>query len=192
VPGEEIHTERLSIRPLRAADLPAFVAYRCDPHVARYQGWETSFSMADAERLLREIAAVELGRPGGWLQLAIADRMRGTLLGDCAVRVCTEQPSTAEIGVTLARPHQGRGLAAEALDAVVTALFLDHAMHRVFAQADDRNVAVHRLLERLGFRCEARLVDADWFKGEWTTVRTYAVLREEWPPRVRSPARASG
>jgi RimJ/RimL family protein N-acetyltransferase len=53
-------------------------------------------------------------------------------------------------------------------------------MHRVYAEADDRNVAVHRLLERLGFRCEARLVEADWFKGEWTTLRTYAVLRREW------------
>jgi RimJ/RimL family protein N-acetyltransferase len=40
---------------------------------------------------------------------------------------------------------------------------------------------VHRLLERLGFRCEARLVEADFFKGDWCTMRTYAVLRREWP-----------
>ena len=49
-----------------------------------------------------------------------------------------------------------------------------------YAEADDRNEAVHRLFERLGFRCEARLVEADWFKGEWTTLRTYAALRREW------------
>jgi hypothetical protein len=36
------------------------------------------------------------------------------------------------------------------------------------------------LLERLGFRCEARLVEADFFKGDWCTMRTYAVLRREW------------
>jgi hypothetical protein len=35
------------------------------------------------------------------------------------------------------------------------------------------------LLERLGFRCEARLVEADWFKGEWTTLRIYPA-RAEW------------
>ena len=56
-------------------------------------------------------------------------------------------------------------------------------MHRVYAESDDRNVPVHRLLERLGFRCEARLVEADWFKGEWTTLRTYAMLRSEWRAR---------
>jgi RimJ/RimL family protein N-acetyltransferase len=50
----------------------------------------------------------------------------------------------------------------------------------VFAQADDRNVAVRRLLGRLGFRCEARFIEADWFKGESTTLRVFAVLRREW------------
>jgi RimJ/RimL family protein N-acetyltransferase len=96
------------------------------------------------------------------------------------VRVLTDPPGTAEVGVTLAPAWQGSGLATEALGAVVTRLFDSHDMHRVNAQADDRNVPVHRLLERLGFRCEARLVEADWFKGEWCTLRTYAVLRREW------------
>jgi hypothetical protein len=61
-----------------------------------------------------------------------------------------------------------------------TRLFERHDIHRVCAQADDRKVPVQRLLERLGFRCEARLLEPDWFKGEWTTLRTYAVLRREW------------
>jgi RimJ/RimL family protein N-acetyltransferase len=49
-------------------------------------------------------------------------------------------------------------------------------MHRVFADANDRDDPVHRLLERLGLRCEARLVEADWFKREWSTLRIYAIL----------------
>lgn len=96
------------------------------------------------------------------------------------MRVATDQPRTAEVGVTFAPAKQGSGLATEALGAVVTRLFDEHDIHRVYAQADDRNVPVHRLLERLGFRCEARLVEADWFKGEWTTLRVYATLRREW------------
>jgi hypothetical protein len=39
------------------------------------------------------------------------------------------------------------------------------------------------LLERLGFRCEARLVEADWFKGEWTTLRIYGLLAPNGRPR---------
>ena len=82
--------------------------------------------------------------------------------------------------MTLAPASQGRGIAAEALRALIGELFAAHGMHRVIAQADDRNAAVQRLLERLDLRLEARHVEADWFEGEWTTLRVYAVLAREW------------
>jgi RimJ/RimL family protein N-acetyltransferase len=130
------------------------------------------------------------GQPGEWVQLAAIDRDGGELCGDCTVRVVADQPATAEVGVTLAPDRQGSGLAREALAAVIGVLFGDHGIHRVYAETDDRNLAVHRLFERLGFRCEARLVEADWFKGEWTTLRVYAVLRREWAIRHSAPHRS--
>jgi RimJ/RimL family protein N-acetyltransferase len=175
-----IVTERLVLRLLQAEDVPAFAAYRRDPDVARYQSWDSSYADADGERLVAAQQGVEFGDPGPWVQVAAVDRATGELCGDCAVRVATDQPRTAEVGVTLAPGRQGSGLATEALGGVVGRLFEQHDIHRVFAQADDRNVPVQRLLERLGFRCEARLVEADWFKGEWTTLRTYAILSREW------------
>ena len=176
----EIVTERLRLRLFGAEDLPAFAAYRSAPEVARYQSWDTGYSLADAEQFLAEQQRARLGQPGVWVQLAAEDKESGVLCGDCAVRVVDGQPDTAEVGVTFAPGHQGRGLAAEALAAVVRSLFEDHGIHRIYAEADDRNQPVHRLLERLGFRCEARLVEADWFKGEWSTLRIYAMLRREW------------
>jgi RimJ/RimL family protein N-acetyltransferase len=173
-------TERLILRPLREADLPALVAYRSDPEVARFQTWDTDWSADDARRLLASQRGVELGQPGVWVQLAAVDRVDGTLYGDCAARVVPEQRATAEIGITFGRAGQGRGLASEALAALVGALFEEHDLHRVFAETDDRNPAVHRLLERLGFRCEGRHVDADWCKGEWVTLRMFALLETEW------------
>jgi RimJ/RimL family protein N-acetyltransferase len=176
----EIVTRRLRLRPFAAADLPAFVDYRSHPEVARYQSWNTTYSIADAKSFLASQQALEFGAPGPWVQLAAIDRRTGGLCGDCAVRVVADQPATAEVGVTFAPEHQGTGLATEALGAVISTLFERQGLHRVFAQADDRNVAVHRLLQRLGLRCEGRLVEADWFKGEWTTLRVFAVLRREW------------
>jgi RimJ/RimL family protein N-acetyltransferase len=179
----EIVTERLLLRRFEAADLPAFVAYRSAPEVARYQSWDVSFSTADAKRFLAEQRGVAFGEPGAWLQLAAVDRVTGQLYGDCAVKVLYDQPQTAEVGVTLAPDRQGHGLAAEALGAVVRHLFESLDLHRIYAETDDRNSAAHRVLERLGFRCEARLVEADWFKGEWVTLRIYAILRREWESR---------
>ena len=178
--GPEIETERLVLRPFMREDIQAFVGYRSDPEVARFQSWDHTYSPLDGERFLASQEGRAFGAPGDWMQMAVVDRVSGALCGDCAVRVTTEQPATAEVGVTFAPSSQGRGLAGEALAAVIGRLFEAHGLHRVFAQADDRNDGVHRLLERLGFRLEARLVEADWFKEEWTTLRVYAVLRREW------------
>ena len=139
--------------------------------------------MTDAESFLDTQHGLVLGQPGEWLQLAVVDREAGTMYGDCAVRLATDQPATAEIGITLAPTSQGKGVATEALTALVTELFERHGMHRVFAEADDRNLAVGRLLDRLGFWSEARLIEADWFKGEWSTLRVYALLNREWRER---------
>lgn len=176
----EILTERLRLRPFEAGDLPAFAAYRSAREVARYQSWDTSYSMADAERFLADQQRLSFGARGEFVQLAATDGTTGELVGDCAVRFSADQPATAEVGVTLAPAHQGAGLAREALGAVIDKLFAEHDVHRVYAETDDRNAAVQRLLEGLGLRCEARLVEADWFKDEWTTVRVYAVLRRDW------------
>ena len=180
-----IVTGRLLLRPFQAADLASFARYRATEAVARYQSWSPSYSMADAEAFFAEQQGVTFGQRGAWVQVAAVDRATGELAGDCAVRIADDQRDTAEVGVTFAPEHQGKGLAREALGAVVTRLFDEHGIHRVYAETDDRNTAVHHVLERLGFRCEARLVDADWFKDEWTTLRIYAALRRDWPgPRV--------
>jgi aminoglycoside 6'-N-acetyltransferase len=166
-----IITERLHLRPFEPGDLDAFVAYRSDPEVSRYQSWDSTFSLLDAQRFLRSQQGLEFGRPGPWMQLAAVERQSGTLLGDCAVRVLKNQRATAEIGVTLAPGSQRRGIGSEAVTAVLRVLFEEHQIHRIYAQTDDRNVAAQRLLDRLGLRREARLVEADWCKGEWTTIR---------------------
>jgi RimJ/RimL family protein N-acetyltransferase len=173
-------TPRLLLRRFGRADLPAMVAYRSDPAVARYQSWTPDWSMADAEAFLQTDQATRIGASGTWTQIALVERATGALCGDLALHFIGAQPDTVELGVTLAPAHQGRGLAAEALQAVVAWLFAAHGTHRVLAHADARNAAVRRLLARVGLRQEAELREADWWKGEWTTLCIYAVLAHEW------------
>lgn len=176
--GFPMVTDRLLIEPMTAADADSFAAYRSDEGVARYQSWTVPFGLDDAERALATNPQ-DWPEPGRWAQLAV--RERGELRGDVAVHVVRDPvaPGTIEVGVTLAPGAQGRGIAAESLRAVISACFARGA-HRVFASCDARNVPVARLLERLGLRHEARLVDAEWWKGEWTTADIWAVLAREW------------
>ena len=173
-------TPRLAIEPLSARDIDVFTAYRRDPDVARYQSWDTDYSRADAERLVADQRDRTFPLPGEWLQLALRETASGLLLGDLALHQLDDQPDTYEIGVTLARSSQGRGVAAEALGALLGFVFDQARAHRVVAFCDSRNHSVIRLLESIGFRHESRQADADWFKGEWTTLDGYALLASEW------------
>ena len=172
-------TARLTIEPLSERDVDAFTEYRRDPDVARYQSWDTDYSVSDAKHLVAAQGDGELPSPGSWLQLAVRETASGRLLGDLALHRLDDQPDTFEIGVTLAPSSQGRGIAAEALGALLDFVFDAEQAHRVIAFCDARNSPVARLLTRLGFRQESSQVDADWFKGEWTTLNGYAMLARE-------------
>ncbi|WGL52125.1 GNAT family N-acetyltransferase [Nocardioides sp. BP30] len=170
-----ILTERLELTPLTRADRDAFVAYRRLPEVARWQSWTPDYTEADADDLIALQPSSIESRSGRWLQIAV--RHDGVLIGDVAVHAEAGQPDSYELGVTIAPASQGSGYATEALSALVDALFDAHGAHRVFAVTDARNEPVARLFRRLGFRHEGRNVAADWFKGEWTSVDTWAALR---------------
>jgi RimJ/RimL family protein N-acetyltransferase len=178
--GLALTTEHLIIEPLADRDVDAFTKYRRDPDVARYQSWGTDFSREAAERLVDDQREGRLPSPGGWLQLAVREIESGVLLGDLALHRLDEQPDSFEVGVTLARSSQGRGIASEALTALLDFMFDRERAHRVVAFCDSRNESVARLLTRVGFRHESRQVDGDWFKGEWTTLDGYALLAAEW------------
>ena len=169
-----LQTERLLIEPLGLADVDSFVAYRRRPGVARFQSWSEDYSREDAIRLVETQPPVFPG-PGEWLQLAMRDGDR--LVGDLAVHTIEGQPDSYELGVTL--DTQGRGYATEGMAALVAHLFEKHSAHRVMAQSDARNERVAALLRRVGFRHEGRAVEADWFKGEWTTLDSWAILRSD-------------
>ncbi len=153
---------RVTLRRLRPDDLAAFQAYRHDPEVGRYQGWEPTAD-ADARAFLADMAQAPFGRPGEWLQIAIADRTHDGLLGDVGVYTMAAGHE-AEFGITLARAAQGRGLAEEAARALIAGLGEHTQVGRLIAITDTRNIASARLLRRLGMTLEAE-ASAD-FRGE--------------------------
>ncbi len=61
-------------------------------------------------------------------------------------------------------------------------------LHRIVARCDARNVASARVMERLGMRREALLVENEMVKDEWTDELVYALLDREWRHRQAAPA----
>jgi RimJ/RimL family protein N-acetyltransferase len=176
---KQIETPRLLLRHFTDADLAPFLAYRNDPKVARYQGWE-HISEDSARAFINEQKAAQPGIPGQYFQFAIALKTTGELIGDCMLHISGDDPTQAEIGFTLSRAYQKQGFAKEAITGLLDYIFGTLELRRVIAIADCENTASWGLMERLGMRREGHFIQNVWFKGRWVDEYQYAVLQSEW------------
>ena len=106
---------RVRLRNLRSADLPDFAAYRADPNVARFQGFDPYTEAEAADFIAEQAVAAVPAVPGSWVQLAIARADDDQLLGDCALHRYAHEPRFGELGITLAPRWQGQGYARDAV-----------------------------------------------------------------------------
>ena len=173
-----LETERLVLRQFREEDLEAFLAYRNEPQVAKYQGWDIPYPREKALEFIEEMKAKSHTVTDDWFQAAIALNVSGEAIGDCAFCIKSEE-NLAVIGYSLASAHWGHGYATEALRRLLGYLFEERGVHRVIADTDAENVASWKTLERLGFRREAHFVESLWFKGNWASEYHYAMLERE-------------
>ena len=174
-----LFTQRLSISPLTHADLEAFVRYRQNPVVARYQSWDTNYSIQDAESLVESQKGLGLPEPGEWMQLAIHLTESKQLLGDLALHRLEENDSAFEIGFTIDPSYQRLGYAKEAASRLLAFLFGDVQAGFITATSDERNIASKELLAALGFSEIPMRAWTEEFKGETVRVNYF----ELHPPR---------
>ena len=153
---EPLLTERLLLRRSRPEDAETISAYRSDPDVHRYQGWDRT----DPEGVRTEIdemARRAPGEPGGWVQLSLERREDGELVGDVGLSPAEGEPGVIKVGYTVAPAFQRRGFATEAIGALVAYAFdtLGADVARAYASAD--NVPSIRVAEKVGMRLAERI-----------------------------------
>ncbi|MBO9625132.1 MAG: GNAT family N-acetyltransferase [Microbacterium sp.] len=183
VPEYPILTERLLLRPITAADAPAMLRYKSDADNVRYVPYGPLTLAEVEERIATRWSGTSFEAQDDAVCLAVEERATGRLVGDVVLFWRSENDREGEVGYILDPVASGNGYAAEAVRALLAVGFDGLGLHRIAARIDERNSASARVVERLGFRREARLVESSWFKGEWTTLLVYALLEQEW----RSP-----
>ncbi|WP_250004120.1 GNAT family N-acetyltransferase [Actinoplanes sp. M2I2] len=179
-PDYPVRTERLLLRPLATDDVDALLAYRSRPEVCRYVPFEPMDRDLIADRLAGPWARTELTEEGQSLTLGAVLADTGRLIGDVVLFWHSSHHRGGEIGYVFNPDFAGRGYATEAASAVLRLGFEDLGLHRIVARLDERNEASARVARRLGLRQEARLVDNEIFKGEWSTELQFAMLADEW------------
>jgi len=174
---QRITTERLSIRRSRPEDAPTISAYRSDPEVRRYQGWDRT-DVASITAEIEEMTGRSPGDPGGWVQFTVEERDAGRLVGDVGMSPADDEPGVIKIGYTVSPAFQGRGYATEAVRALIAYAFETLGADLVRAYASAENAPSIRVAEKVGMRLVERFEGID--DGvRWFGVR-YEIPRAEW------------
>lgn len=160
------------VRSLREDDLEALVRYADNPRVAYYlrDQFPQPYTESDGREWLgREEEEQDL-------RFAIADDREligciSILLGQDVYR------HTGELGYWLGEPFWGRGIVAEAIDALVSFTFATLDLQRIFARTFDANKGSERALQKAGFTLEARLRDGLCKHGRFFDELVYVRMR---------------
>ncbi|MFP7761048.1 GNAT family N-acetyltransferase [Marisediminicola sp. LYQ85] len=140
-------TERLRLRPLTIADVPAITTLYSDPDVARYVGGDR---LTPETIRLQTASFAEEWQERGYGQSAVVDRTSGEFLGRIGLRFWPNW-NEVELGYVLGRHAQGRGVAFEGASAWVEWARASPALERLIANIHPENTASIGLAQKLGF-----------------------------------------
>lgn len=180
-----IETPRLRVRPFGDSDLPAVIALYKRPDVLRYLYVGERADEEIAKSLAERRMKTELGSEGDKLILAVELKETGQCIGEVILVWLSETHKSAEIGFIIHPDFHGFGYAAEAIRPLIHFGFERMDFHRIIGRCDGRNTASARLMEKLGMRREAHLIENEFVKGEWTDEMVFALLQREWQAKKR-------
>lgn len=176
-----IQTQRLTLRPLTDADIPALFEMFSHPEVMRFWSSPPMTEPAQARQMLAGIQAAY--RSQSALQLGIERRANNLLVGTCTLYNFHIASRRAELGYALGRPFWGSGYMQEALEAFIAYAFETLDLNRLEADIDPRNLSSARTLDRLGFQKEGHLRERWIVSGEVSDTWLYGLLRRNWLER---------
>ena len=152
-------TERLTLRPLTAADEAALLRFRGNPEVTRYLSHAPLDAAENSTRLRTMLSRAEASTPEQFdLCWAVVLRATGEVIGDARTWTAEAPPApgpipagAAALGYLIHPDHHGHGYGREAAGALVRWLLEDRGIGTVLAGVYEPNLPSRRLLEALGF-----------------------------------------
>jgi RimJ/RimL family protein N-acetyltransferase len=178
-PRLPVRTARLVLRQFHAKDLEPLLGFHSDADAVRYVPYPPRDRQTMRTVLERKIANTRLAHDDDLLELAVVRTEDQVLIGDVLLVLRSVEHQTVEVGYIFSPAYSRQGYATEAVRALLEVAFFELGARRVVARVDARNTASRALLERLGMRQEANLIENEWIKGELTSEVDYAVLARE-------------
>jgi RimJ/RimL family protein N-acetyltransferase len=176
VPHPMLTSRRLHLRRFRNEDADAMHQCFGNPEAMRFWDHPVHTKRIETERAVRRFIDCTPSYCRFW---AVADAKTDRCLGmvnyhDGHIRV-----KRVTIGYIIDPAHHWKGIATEAVSAMLDFCFGELGIHRVQAFIHPDNTASRKLVEKLGFRCEGLLRDNLRVRGVWRDDMLFALLESD-------------
>ena len=178
LPTPTLDTARLRLRPVADTDADDLFTLNSDAEVLRYWDSPPWTDRSAVERFLA--GSRRMAEDGTGTRLVIERGSDQAFLGWCTFNGWNPTFRSASLGYCLSRPAWGQGYATEAAGALLGWAFGALDLNRVQAEADTRNGASARVLEKLGFVREGTLREDCIVNGVVSDSWVYGLLRRDW------------
>lgn len=171
-----------------AAELQALVEAN-RTQLSRWLPWAAGQTFEDTLAFIRRTREQLDGNDGFQMAIACGDEIAGVV---GYREVDWEQRSTS-LGYWLGAEHQGRGTMTEAVRALVDHAVSGWRLDRIEIRAAAENRRSRAIPERLGFRLERTLPEAEVVDGRPLDSAVYAISAAEWLrwPEAYAPSSAA-
>lgn len=171
-------TERLVLREVVPEDASFMFEYFSMPETTTYTFYAPHEHLYETENYVEQILKwYEEGQLGRWgITLRGGDRVIGTI----GFGMWLPEHKRGEVEAIISPIYWNKGIATEALRAVLRFGFIDADMNRIEAHCFPGNSGSIKVLERCGFSLEGVLRDYYIYGERRVTLELYSLLRNEW------------
>jgi ribosomal-protein-serine acetyltransferase len=167
-------SDHLHLRVLEeadAAELHALVEANRN-HLSEWMPWASRQTFERTAGYIRSARQRHAENQGFETALVVDDR----IVGAVGIANVDWIARSANIGYWISAEYQGRGHMSAAVRALIDHAFGEMGLHRVEIRATEGNVRSRAIPERLGFRCEGRLREAEHVRDEYHDLVVYGLL----------------
>lgn len=170
-----IETERLMLREVSKEDANDMFTYLSDKEVVKHMGlapFQTVTDVCDEINWYNSI--IEEGTGIRW---GITLKGFGKIIGSCGFLNRVTKHHRAEVGFELSKDYWGKGIASEALEAVIKFGYHHYQLERIEALIEPANLPSQKLVEKQGFIREGLLRHYEYTCGKFDDLYMYSILK---------------
>lgn len=174
-----LHTSRLTLTPVTVRNASVLWSVLQQPDLRRYQDLPTVGASAFVQMVGRRPTVLRSGESGRFEWLLYVEGFKRAA-GWVSLRVAESDLHNAEIGYSILREFRGKGIATEAVLALVAEGFTTAELRSMRAYCVPENAASRRVLERSGFVFDKVLPRGACVNGETVDILAHVLTRENW------------